>query len=778
MCKTKLIVLLTHVAAIVTLLSPAIAKDDEAAPIEATVTVDAGMTLRTMTARRLGGTNVAMWYFPKVFASPQVRNWLAEMRPGYIRMPGGSWANAVYWNGNGVRDANGVVDPNRMGPDGYPAIDYSGYAPSILVDTKTLHPASNGWHGHVDVKTIHEFVKAIPGTEALACPNAGSGRAIDAAEWVKWANKTMGYGAKYWEIGNELGGAWEPGNDLPFGKGQITAEMYTKRFNDMANAMRAADPTIKIGGGAFAQEMIRDCGRNVDFVMIHTYPGSTTLSEGQMFADIPKDVERQVEEVKKWIRQYQPQREKDIEIAYTEWNLGGGIDNGKMFSTLWSSIFLGELARNGVSFANQWDCFSDVLFLGDDDTSARKAEYYALWLWNNCMGDRLIPAKSSQHAVYTCASRSDEAVSVMLVNTDPERDAKVSVELSGADFTPAGSGELARVTSREYYWNLQRHRPQWSVGPHVEDVKTGGSFAVTLPPFSTTCVRVPSQSAAGSRWSNIAHNSANPQPPAQAQPELRFVMPAETYVGDQVSGDVVALAAGSEAPYAGSLVPGALTADGDVAFDRSAVRLSECVGHFSMQAKSAGDVTITVRSGDATAKHRMKVKPSVPRPVVFWDFSNPPVTDKETFKSDYTLVEDLTQRANRAVARVDLPAQGKLPVDKANLLLRVDRLPEADTLKKENIRGVIFDVMTSPDFECEDPNVGVLVVMQSPANWWMPLATIPLADAKEWKTQQVDVKSPEHIKAMPSALNVMLILTANKPVKGSVYFDHVGFMVR
>ena len=34
------------------------------------------------------------------------------------------------------------------------------------------------------------------------------------------------------------------------------------------------------------------------------------------------------------------------------------------------------------------------------------------------------------------------------------------------------------------------------------------------------------------------------------------------------------------------------------------------------------------------------------------------------------------------------------------------------------------------------------------------------------------------IKALPAALNIMFVLQSQKPVKGSVYFDKVGFMVR
>ena len=249
-------VLLACVASLSFGLGIALAADE--APIETNVTVDAGQVLRTMDPQRLGGTNVALWYFGSTYDGTLA--FMPELRARYIRLPGGSWANGVYWNGNGVRGADGKVDPNKMGPDGYPAIDYSAYAPSILVNAKTLHPESNGWHGNVDVKKQHDFIKAIPGTEAMACPNAGCGRPIDAAEWVKWANKKMGYNVRYWEIGNELGGSWEAGTELPFGKGRLTGEMYTKRYNDMASAMRQVDPTIKIGSCPFVEEALRDCG--------------------------------------------------------------------------------------------------------------------------------------------------------------------------------------------------------------------------------------------------------------------------------------------------------------------------------------------------------------------------------------------------------------------------------------------------------------------------------------------------------------------------------------
>ncbi len=742
--------------------------------IETTVAVDAGQTLRTMNPRRLGGTNVAMWYMGQDYDSPDVHQWMNELHAGYIRLPGGSWSNVVYWNGNGVRGPDGQVDPNRVGPDGYPAVDYSSYAPSFLADPRTLHPASGGWHGHVDVKTEQDFVQSIPGTEAMVCPNLGTGRPVDAAEWVKWANQKMGYNVHYWELGNELGGGWEPGNDLPFGKGQITAEMYTRRFNEMANAMRRVDPSIKIGGGAFAEQMLRDCGDNVNFVSIHDYPGSRTRSDAQMFADVAGIVEHDVAPVKKWIHQYQPQRENQIEIAYTEWNLGGGVATSEMFSGLWASIFLGELAKNGVDVANLWDLFSDLLFDAHDGPRMRQPEYDALWLWNNYTGDRLIPCNSTNPSVYTYASRANDAVYVMLINTDPEHAANAAVRLAG--FNPAASGEAARFTSREYYWNAQKRKPQWSTAPRVEQLRVGGTCAVQLAPYSVTALRIPSEKAPG--LSEMARAALREPRPATGTPALQIITPDEVYAGDEVAGDVIAMTQGSDIPYAAPVAAVHLTANGGGMGDSMNLTLHEAVGHFSLRPTTPGQLTITARGNGTHVSTSILVKSSVPRPVVFWDFTAPPVGDADVFTTDFSIHEDLTQRANRAVARIELPPGGVIPHDKASLLLKVNQLPGDDKLKKENIRGVIFDCMTSADFACDDSNARISVVMQSSANWWMPLGEISLNDLKSWKGQQLEVKPPEQIKAMPASLNIMFILNAGKPASGSIYFDHIGFLVR
>ena len=138
-------------------------------------------------------------------------------------------------------------------------------------------------------------------------------------------------------------------------------------------------------------------------------------------------------------------------------------------------------------------------------------------------------------------------------------------------------------------------RPQWSTGPRIEGLKTSDDFSVTLSPFSMTYVRVPDK--AKSALSPVAQEALSERRPAPGTPELQFVLPSEMYAGDQVRGELIALEAGSENPYRGTLAPATLTASGDVTFDRSEVRLAEDVGHFDMQPAAPGELTLTARSG-------------------------------------------------------------------------------------------------------------------------------------------------------------------------------------
>jgi hypothetical protein len=753
------------------------------APLQISISVEPSHVLRTMHHRMLAGSNIAVWISPKVYASPQIHDWLGDMGMAILRMPGGSFSDQFYWNGHGVRDAAGKIDPTKMGPDGYPAIDYSDYAPSIAVDPKTHRLSSTIWSGNVDAKALHEFIHTLPGNvQTLVCVNVGTGRAVDAAEWVRWANKKMGYNVRYWELGNELDGDWEAGHFLP-GGGVLTGDMYAQRYKEFAHAMKAVDPTIKIGGAAssvdpdsFCEHMLRQAGDDVDFVSIHTYPGDWRFSDEEQFekAKIP---DKQVAQARQWIQKYQPKRASQIEIAYSEWNV---LDPpsplcSDLFSALWSSEFLGHLASNGVDFATQWDAFTHdaqsghSLFLSEPDF-ARKSQFHAFWLWNHYAGDQLV--QSSQvgpSSFYSMATRSDDAVVLMLVNTDRQHDAAVGVKLN--DFSPAKIGERALLSTREYFWNQIAHRIDWNSGPDIQPLEVDPSFTVNVPAFSLMYVKIPQHE----QISNLAQQGAQRSKIEPAKAQLRLVLPEQTYAGDSIDGWIEAIDSSTQQPYLRPLSPVILKFHGAGGSQQTEVRLDQPAAHFVAQPTAAGTFFVDATLNDATsATASVRVKPSVPQPRVFWNFTEP--TLSEGYESDWKISADNTVKPGKQVARVDIP--NVTPDDKSSLLLRLTKFPGDDKLNRANIRGIIFQMMLSKNFSCDDPNANIQVIIQSPANWWMWMGQVPLSQMQSWKSVRFDTDDPKFTRAMPQAQKVWFVLHASKPVRGSIYIDNVGFMVR
>src|SRR5436190_1896173 len=77
-------------------------------------------------------------------------------------------------------------------------------------------------------------------------PSTGLG--VNDAAWVRYANVTKGYGAKYWEIGNEIYGNGHYGADWEADSHPAkTPVEYANNVVAYADAMKAVDPSVKIG---------------------------------------------------------------------------------------------------------------------------------------------------------------------------------------------------------------------------------------------------------------------------------------------------------------------------------------------------------------------------------------------------------------------------------------------------------------------------------------------------------------------------------------------------
>jgi Cellulose binding domain/Fibronectin type III domain len=457
-------------------LSPEVAAAD---PAPVTVTVDAHAGQQLVPATGLGA-NDAVWdsQLGTATTSGLLRNAGVKM----IRYPGGSYADIYHWKDN-------------TAPGGYVAPD-------------------------TDFDTFMGSVRAA-GAQADVIANYGTGTAQEAADWVQYANKTKHYGVKYWEIGNEnygnghYGSSWEADDHA-----DKSPTAYANGLVEYAKAMKAVDPTIKIGAvlttpgnwpdaivadgdaASWNQTVLSIAGPSIDFAILHWYPGGTdtanALSKPQQATDIAELARDQ-------ITQYAGAGSKRIQIALTEINSGAGIDTqpGALFTAdvypaLWAAgVFSVDWwdVRNGIgtvtTVAGQTDygdsgLISSGACLADGTTCEPAANtpfapYHALELLNRFAetGDQLIQVSTSDPLVQAHAVRHrNGSLSVLLLNEDPDN--ALTVTLNYAGFAP----DSGRPAAQAYL----------NGGTAITSSRAGTAQTQTLPAYSLTALRLrPSQ---------------------------------------------------------------------------------------------------------------------------------------------------------------------------------------------------------------------------------------------------------------------------------------------
>lgn len=724
------------------------------------VDIDVPDSPRVIALDRLLGGNVALWYKGRDLRDPSLVAKLDRWKPGLLRLPGGSWSDEIYWNGNGVRDGD-TFDLSKR--DGHQwKIDYSDYAPGLHLAKADGTLAE--FQGHSDVKALHEFVQSR-GAAAIVTVNAGTGTPEMAAEWVRWAKK-QGYRVDYWEVGNELDGEWELGHVGPDGK-VVDADEYARRFVAFAKAMKAVDPTIKVGGPTcsndqlpFVETLIRESGELLDFVTFHTYPVlGGRKSEAERF-EHSDDVSKAVARIRGWISQYQPGREDEIEIGVTEWHkqVMETRPTVDLSSGLWSCLFIGHMAGSGVDFANQWDFFSTVdggghgLF-GKRGAGAR-AVFLSMLLWREHMGNEWLTLSGGSESLEAFATRGADGLSVMLVNKSRESVQAVDLVVDGKSLSGKGAGY--RLSQREYFWNPQTERPAWSLPATELPVDLG---AIELPPFSALVVKP------GKTVDVVANETG--------EPSVEIVMPSESSTDLPAEGFVLVHRKGTELPWQGTLEPLTIEVSGPANAVESKIDVSSSVGRFQLRASGAGESVVRVKSGNLEATATIEWKPVEEREEVIWTFGDAAAVSG--LETNYSLALDAQARPNQAVAVAQLEQAKDVPQE--NTLLAIKKMPES--LERDRIGGVVGLLGASPDLKCDDPKAFVQVVLQSNHDHWMVLGRVPLAELRgDWKPLSIRFDDPKLLDAMSELYGVRFHLKSNAPVTGRIYFDDLGFILR
>jgi hypothetical protein len=485
-----------------------------------TVTVDTGSSLGKLSTIAVGA-NAAAW--DSNLMDCELPSLLSDAGLQVIRYPGGSASNNYHWL------SNTPDDPNQGGT--VPDSNFDAYM-SV-------------------VKTI--------GAQSMITVNYGSGTVQEAADWVRYANRggpryrgpvptypgasSMGhnYGIKYWEIGNEMYGDGTYGATWEVNDNAHDPTTYANGVVNYSSAMKAVDPSIKIGVVLTAPGNWPDGQTNasspqpwndtvlpiacsvVDFVIVHWYAqGPTGESDAALLASpqngeatnvsYTPSIPSMVASLKSLLAQYCGTRAGAIQIMVTETN-SVSYNPGKQTTSLVDALFLTDQVmtwlENGVANVDWWAihnspvdgnidpslygsyAFGDYGILSRGLTSDNGAveppantpftTYYGLqmlsYLGHHARDTMLSSTSSTPLVSVHAVKQTNGKVNVMLINKDPSVAYTVTVSLSGT---------LVHGRAHVFAYGID----STSIDTSVMRVE-GSSFPITIGPYSVTTVKLP-----------------------------------------------------------------------------------------------------------------------------------------------------------------------------------------------------------------------------------------------------------------------------------------------
>ena len=457
------------------------------------LTVDASQPLRTVDARWFG-LNAAVW--DQYFDTPTTLAVLKEVGCRTLRFPGGSLSDDYHW-ATGKRD------------------DDPAYAYDTTKFANFMHIATN------------------LGAQAFITVNYGSGTTNEAAAWVASANITNHCGFQYWEVGNECYGSWE--RDLSTNAGYLAHDpwTYAMRFRDYYMAMKAVDPTIKIGMVAVPGEdsfvnnythpaynpregyshygwtpvvlsTLQSLGITPDFVIHHFYPEYQFDNDAYLL-QAASNWALDAADLRQQLNDYLGSNGDNIELVCTENNADAG-PQGRQSTSLVNGLYLadslGQLMKTEFNSFVWWDLRNGADTGGDFNSSlygwrtsgdlgmllnlnTRYPTFYCMKLMQRFAqpGDTVIATSSEMPLLAAYAVRRlNGGLSVLVINKSPSNTITAPVEIVG--FAPDSGGTV-------YSYGIPQDNAA-KTGFGLQDIAqahfagAGTNFSYAFPPYSAT----------------------------------------------------------------------------------------------------------------------------------------------------------------------------------------------------------------------------------------------------------------------------------------------------
>jgi alpha-N-arabinofuranosidase len=324
------------------------------------------------------------------------------------------------------------------------------------------------------------------GGRLLITVNVVTGTPQEAAAWVSYVN-TNHHRVDYWELGNE---SYVNGTVEYQAAAAMTPEVYAGRVLAFAQAMRAADPTIKIGAITdenssvaavqsypdWTERMLKIAGNAIDFVSVHAgYAPGIAADEGWMTRTVyasmlasPTLLAARLADLANRIDQAVPSRAGQIPIAMTEWGpyfqtspSGRFLDHTK---TLGSALFVASTLKTMIESPRTFIATAfklvDSAYLGwigiRQGAYVEKPSLLALEMFTQHFGAELVQssttapvfdspsigwadAAQAEYLDVVCSTNaSGDVLYILAINKNFDRPVQTQIQLNG--FAAAGTG--------------------------------------------------------------------------------------------------------------------------------------------------------------------------------------------------------------------------------------------------------------------------------------------------------------------------------------------------
>ncbi|MBC7882848.1 MAG: hypothetical protein H7Y37_16270, partial [Anaerolineae bacterium] len=260
------------------------------------------------------------------------------------------------------------------------------------------------------------------------------------ASLVRIVNLDFHEGVVYWEPLNEMEKIYAQAGKLN--------DLWTI-FNRAAVAMRAVDPTIKVGGPGLSYDdpgmitsFLQGSGTNIDFISWHHYNGgNASASTSSILANTP-NYAGSVVLVRNLVNQYLPG--KSVKLQLGEYNINYNYASGEnrqntYIGALWFASVQKYLAESGIDQATQWNAKDDYYGLYDNYNNPRLSATVFDWTNHYFVGD-VVKTTSTQTGVEAFAvAQTDGSKSILFINK-LSTSTSVSLTSLGQSF---GAGDLS-----------------------------------------------------------------------------------------------------------------------------------------------------------------------------------------------------------------------------------------------------------------------------------------------------------------------------------------------